>query len=298
GKYPNIVTQSKLEHMIDVGLDAKNIVFIQCAGGRNDERPYCSRACCTVAMKNAIRLKESDPKRNVYVLYRDIRTFGRWEDLYTHARELGVVFMRYTEDKEPQVDEKSIKMFDNLLNMNFDINYDLLVLSAPMVAPPTNETLAPLFKVPLDSNKFFLEAHIKLRPVEFATEGVFLCGTAQAPKLMDEAVSQASAAASRACTILSSDFLETIGNISVVDSELCIGCGSCTIVCPYKAPELQEVVVETEEITYTTKKCEINPTVCKGCGSCAAECPTGAITSRHFTTPQIMAVIKAYGEGL
>ncbi len=298
GKYPNIVTQSKLEHMIDEGTDAKNVVFIQCAGGRNDERPYCSRACCTVAMKNAIRLKEDDPKRNVYMLYRDIRTFGRWEDLYTKARELGVVFMRYTEDKEPQVGEKSIKMFDHLLNMNFDINYDLLVLSTPLVAPETNESLGSLFKVPLDSNKFFLEAHIKLRPVEFATEGVFLCGTAQAPKLVDEAVSQASAAASRACTILSSDFLETIGNVSVVDPELCIGCGRCTLVCPYKAPELKEVVVETEEITYTTKKCEINPTVCKGCGSCAAECPTGAITSRHFTESQIMAVIKAYGEGL
>ncbi len=302
GKYPNIVTQSKLEHMIDEGMNegtnVRNVVFIQCAGGRNDERPYCSRACCTVAMKNAIRLKEDDPKRNVYMLYRDIRTFGRWEDLYTKARELGVVFMRYTEDKEPQVGEKSIKMFDHLLNMNFDINYDLLVLSTPLVAPETNESLGSLFKVPLDSNKFFLEAHIKLRPVEFATEGVFLCGTAQAPKLVDEAVSQASAAASRACTILSSDFLETIGNVSVVDPELCIGCGRCTLVCPYKAPELKEVVVETEEITYTTKKCEINPTVCKGCGSCAAECPTGAITSRHFTESQIMAVIKAYGEGL
>ena len=298
GKYPNIVTQSKLEHMIDEGTDAKNVVFIQCAGGRNDERPYCSRACCTVAMKNAIRLKEDDPKRNVYMLYRDIRTFGRWEDLYTKARELGVVFMRYTEDKVPEVGEKSIQMYDHLLNMDFDINYDLLVLSAPMVAPDTNVTLGSLFKVPLDSNNFFLEAHIKLRPVEFATEGVFLCGTAQAPKLVDEAVSQASAAASRACTILSSDFLETIGNVSVVDSELCIGCGRCTVVCPYKAPELKEIVVETEEITYTTKKCEINPTVCKGCGSCAAECPTGAITSRHFTAPQIMAVIKAYGEGL
>ncbi|MEA1984929.1 MAG: FAD-dependent oxidoreductase [Euryarchaeota archaeon] len=298
GKYPNIVTQSKLEHMIDEGINANDVVFIQCAGGRNDERPYCSRACCTVAVKNAIRLKEEDPKRNVYILYRDIRTFGRWEDLYTQARELGVVFMRYTEDKEPEVGEKSVKMFDHLLNMDFDINYDLLVLSAPLVAPETNETLASLFKVPLDSNKFFLEAHIKLRPVEFATEGVFLCGTAQAPKLVDEAVSQASAAASRACTILSSDVLETIGNVSVVDPELCIGCGRCTLVCPYNAPELKEVVVETEEITYTTKKCEINPTVCKGCGSCAAECPTGAITSRHFTESQIMAVIKAYGEGL
>ncbi len=125
-KYPNIVTQSKLEHMIDEGMNegtnVRNVVFIQCAGGRNDERPYCSRACCTVAMKNAIRLKEDDPKRNVYMLYRDIRTFGRWEDLYTKARELGVVFMRYTEDKEPQVGEKSRKMFDHLLNMDFEID--------------------------------------------------------------------------------------------------------------------------------------------------------------------------------
>ncbi|MBA1340641.1 MAG: CoB--CoM heterodisulfide reductase iron-sulfur subunit A [ANME-2 cluster archaeon] len=306
GKYPNIITQGKLEQMMDEGINegmdegisAKNVVFIQCAGGRNDERPYCSRACCTVAMKNAIRLKEYDPGRNVYMLYRDIRTFGRWEDLYTRARELGVMFMRYTEDREPEVGERSIKLFDSLLDMDFDIDYDLLILSAPMVAPDTNATLASLLKVPLDLNKFFLEAHIKLRPVEFATEGLFLCGTAQAPKLVDEAVSQAFAAASRACTILSSDYLETIGNVSVVDPELCIGCGRCTMVCPYKAPELKEIVVETEEITYTTKKCGINPTVCKGCGSCAAECPTGAITSRHFTSPQVMAVIKAYGEGL
>ncbi|MBW6519029.1 MAG: CoB--CoM heterodisulfide reductase iron-sulfur subunit A family protein [ANME-2 cluster archaeon] len=298
GKYPNIVTQSQLEQTMDTGVDAKNVVFIQCAGGRNDERPYCSRACCTVAMKNAIRLKESDPEKNVYVLYRDIRTFGKWEELYTRARELGVVFMRYTESQEPEVTDRTVSVMDQLLGINFEIDYDLLVLSAPLVTPETNETLAPLFKVPLDANRFFLEAHIKLRPVEFATDGVFLCGTAQAPKLVDEAVSQASAAASRACTILSRDYLETIGNVSVVDQELCIGCGRCTLVCPYNAPELKEVVVETEEIIYTTRKSEINPAVCKGCGSCAAECPTGAITPRHFTAPQIIAVIKAYGEGI
>jgi heterodisulfide reductase subunit A len=298
GSYSNIVTQSELEQMMDTGVDANNVVFIQCAGGRNDERPYCSRACCTVAMKNAIRLKESDPQRNVYILYRDIRTFGIWEELYTKARELGVVFMRYTEDQEPEVTDKTVSVYDHLLGITFEIDYDLLVLSAPMVTPDTNEILAPLFKVPLDANRFFLEAHIKLRPVDFATDGVFLCGTAQAPKLVDEAVSQASAAASRATTILSKDFLETIGNVSVVDPELCIGCGRCTTVCPFNAPELKEVVVETEEIIYTTKKSEINPTLCKGCGSCAAECPTGAITPRHFTMPQIMAVIKAYGEGI
>ena len=298
GEYPNIVTQSQLEQMMDTGVDAKTVVFIQCAGGRNDERPYCSRACCTVAMKNAILLKESDPDRNVYVLYRDIRTFGKWEELYTRARELGVVFMRYTDTLEPEVTDRTVSVIDHLLGVNFEINYDLLVLSAPMVTPDTNEILAPLFKVPLDANRFFLEAHIKLKPVEFATDGVFLCGTAQAPKLVDEAVSQASAAASRACTILTRDYLETIGNVSVVDPELCIGCGRCTLVCPFNAPELKEIVVETEEIIYTTKKSEINPTVCKGCGSCAPECPTSAITPRHFTGPQIMAVIKAYGEGI
>jgi heterodisulfide reductase subunit A len=298
GQFPNIVTESELEQRMEEGVDARNVVFIQCAGGRNDDRPYCSRACCTVAMKNAIRLKEEDPERNVYILYRDIRTYGIWEELYTKARELGVVFMRYTQDQEPQVQEKSITVYDHLLGMEFEIDYDLAVLSAPMVTPETNETLAPLFKVPLDANRFFLEAHIKLRPVDFATDGVFLCGTAQAPKLVDEAVSQASAAASRATTILSRDYLETIGNVSVVDPELCIGCGRCTLVCPFNAPELKEIVVETEEIIYTTKKSEINPTVCKGCGSCAAECPTGAITPKHFTTPQIMAVIKAYAEGI
>jgi heterodisulfide reductase subunit A len=298
GQFPNIVTESELEQRMEEGVDARNVVFIQCAGGRNDDRPYCSRACCTVAMKNAIRLKEEDPERNVYILYRDIRTYGIWEELYTKARELGVVFMRYTQDQEPQVQEKSITVYDHLLGMEFEIDYDLAVLSAPMVTPETNEILAPLFKVPLDANRFFLEAHIKLRPVDFATDGVFLCGTAQAPKLVDEAVSQASAAASRATTILSRDYLETIGNVSVVDPELCIGCGRCTLVCPFNAPELKEIVVETEEIIYTTKKSEINPTVCKGCGSCAAECPTGAITPKHFTTPQIMAVIKAYAEGI
>jgi heterodisulfide reductase subunit A-like polyferredoxin len=286
-----LVTEKEYPPEKDIGTEIRT-------GGRNDDRPYCSRACCTVAVKNAIRLKESDPDRNVTILYRDIRTFGVWEELYTKARELDVIFMRYTEDKEPEVSEKTVRVFDHLMNMDFEINYDLMVLSAPMVTPETNELLAPMFKVALDANRFFLEAHIKLRPVECATDGVFLAGTSQAPKLVDESVSQASAAASRACTILSRDFLETIGNVSVVDPDLCIGCGRCTLVCPYKAPELKEITVETEEIVYTTKKCEINPAICKGCGCCAAECPTGAITARHFTTPQIMAVIKAYGEGI
>ncbi|KAF5415927.1 MAG: CoB--CoM heterodisulfide reductase iron-sulfur subunit A [Candidatus Methanogaster sp.] len=292
----NVITQSALEVKLEEGtVDAKNVVMIQCAGGRNDERPYCSRVCCTTAVKNAIRLKEDDPERNVYVLYRDIRTYGIWEELYTRARELGVLFMRYTEDDEPIVGNGTVTITDKLLNDTlFEIATDLTVLSAPLVAPDGVEDTATLFKVPIDSNKFFLEAHIKLRPVDFATDGVFLAGCAQAPKLVDESISQASAAASRACTILAKDQLETSGVMAVVDEDVCIGCGRCVEVCAYSAPTLKEVEVVTEEITYTTRKSEINPAICKGCGSCAAECPTGAITSRHFTTKQISAVIDAF----
>ena len=292
----NVITQSALEVKLDEGcVDAKNVVMIQCAGGRNDERPYCSRVCCTTAMKNAIRLKEEDPERNIYVLYRDIRTYGVWEELYTRARELGVLFMRYTEDDEPVVGDGTVTITDKLLNDTmFEIATDLVVLSAPLVAPDGVEDTAMLFKVPVDSNRFFLEAHIKLRPVDFATDGVFLAGSAQAPKLVDESISQASAAASRACSILAKEQLETSGVISVVDEAVCIGCGRCIEVCPYGAPELKEVEIVTEEITYMTRKSEIDPAICKGCGSCAAECPTSAITSRHFTTKQISAVIDAF----
>ncbi|MHC1574987.1 MAG: FAD-dependent oxidoreductase [Candidatus Methanogasteraceae archaeon] len=292
----NVITQSALEVKLDEGtVDAKNIVMIQCAGGRNDERPYCSRVCCTTAMKNAIRMKEEDPERNIYVLYRDIRTYGVWEELYTRARELGVLFMRYTEDDEPVVGDGTVTITDKLLNDTlFEIATDLIVLSAPLVAPDGVEDTAMLFKVPIDSNRFFLEAHIKLRPVDFATDGVFLAGSAQAPKLVDESISQASAAASRACSILAKEQLETSGVISVVDETVCIGCGRCVEVCPYGAPELKEVEIVTEEITYITRKSEIDPAICKGCGSCAAECPTSAITSRHFTTKQISAVIDAF----
>ena len=292
----NVITQSTLETMLEEGtVDAKTVVMIQCAGGRNEERPYCSRVCCTTAMKNAIRLKEADPNITIYILYRDIRTFGIWEDLYTRARELGVFFMRYTETDEPVVANGTVTLHDKLLhNTPFEIAADLVVLSSPLVAPDGVEDLATLFKVPIDADRFFLEAHIKLRPVDFATDGVFLAGCAQAPKLVNESISQGSAAASRACSILAKDFLETSGVMAVVDEDVCIGCGRCVEVCAYSAPTLKEVEVVTEEITYITRKSEINPAICKGCGSCAAECPTSAITSRHFTTEQISAVIDAF----
>lgn len=294
GEYENVITQSQLEEMLEEGLDAKTVVMIQCAGGRNDDRPYCSRVCCINAMKNAIRIRDHYPETNIYILYRDIRTYSTHEDLYTRARELGIYFMRYTEDQEPQVGDGVVNVFDHLLGRDVEIATDLVVLSAPMETPEANAELSELFKVPLGSNNFFLEAHIKLKPVEFATDGVFLCGTAQSPKLIDEAVAQASAAASRACTILSRDALETMGAVSVVDPEKCIGCGTCVTVCPFEAPTLKDVTVTAEEITYTAKKSEINPTLCKGCGSCAAACPANAITAQHFTLNMIMRSIRAF----
>jgi heterodisulfide reductase subunit A len=181
-----------------------------------------------------------------------------------------------------------------LIGDDIEIEADLIVLSAPMVAPPSNVELAQLFKVPMDKNGFFLEAHAKLRPVEFATAGVFLCGTAQAPKLIDEGIAQASGAAAKACVLLSKQEMETDAMIAVVDEKQCIGCGTCIEICPFNAPQLIDVEVKAEEIVYLAKKSRINPAMCKGCGSCAASCPVGAISPRGFTSPQIKAAVRAF----
>ena len=183
-------------------------------------------------------------------------------------------------------------MYDEITGFDLEIEADLIVLSAPLVAPASNRQVAPMFKVPLDSNGFFLEVHIKLRPVDFATEGVFLCGTAQAPKLVDESIAQAAAAASRACTILSRKSLESSAVISKVDTELCVGCGACEKVCPYGAISLIEVLLEKQGISYKARKSGVNPALCKGCGACAMSCPTGALDQQHFRNDQLLAQVK------
>ncbi len=306
GKNSKVITLAQLEKRIDKTphltpyLNTGNkgsITFIQCAGARNKEREYCGRTCCVEAVKNAIRIKKANSSANVFVLYRDMRTYGVYEKLYESARELGVVFIKYDAESLPEVKDSSVVVHDSMLNEDIEINSDLVVLSTPLIAGE-NEEIAQLFKIPLDKNKFFLEAHPKLRPVDFATDGVFLCGSAQAPKLIDEAISQASASAARACTILSRKFIETEGAISVVDEAKCIGCGTCVTVCPYNAPSLYEVQVKAEEVVYKAKKSKINPAACKGCGSCAASCPAGAITAQHFSSKEIGEAIDAFSKGV
>lgn len=297
GKYPAVVTQAQLEKMLGKGISANNVTMIQCVGARNKEREYCGRTCCVDAVKNAIRIKKANSSTSVYVLYRDMRTYGVMEKLYENARDLGVLFIKYEAENPPEVQEKSVIVHDTMLNEDIELASDLVVLSTPLVAGE-NEEINQLFKIPLDRNKFFLEAHPKLRPVDFATDGVFLCGSAQAPKLMDEAISQASAAASRACTILSRKFIETEGAVSVVSEAKCIGCGTCATACPYNAPSLSDMIVKAEEVTYTAKKSKINPASCKGCGSCAAACPAGAITAQHFSSKEIGEAIDAFDKGI
>lgn len=293
GKRKNVVTQLELEKILSDSMpgDLKSVVMLQCVGARNEERPYCSRICCIEAVKNALTIKERSPSTEVFVLYRDLRTYGVWEDLYRKARESGVLFIRYEEEKLPIFEDGIITVYDSLLNDEIQIKPDYLVLSTPMVANEGNERINRMFKVPLDENRFFLEAHVKLRPLDFATSGVFLCGTAHAPKLIDESIVQASGAASRACTILSRKEIETEGIVAIVDEEMCIGCGTCVAICPYKAMEFSEErrAYPSSNFQMVVKNINI---ACKGCGTCAAECPAGAINLGHYEDDQILAQIE------
>ncbi len=306
GKNKRVMTQLELEEKLATDPQFKApecVVMIQCVESRNNDRPYCSRICCQTAVKNALKVKEKYPDAGVYVLYRDMRTFGFLESYYTKARQKGIVFAIYDKDKKPELIESNngkltVKYFDSTMQDNIEIDSDYVVLSTPVIPRPENKDLASMLKVPLDQNKFFLEAHIKLRPVDFATDGIFLCGLAHYPKSIKDSIAQAGATASRVGTILSKKFIETEGAISVVNEAKCIGCGTCVTVCPYNAPSMKEVTVKVEEVTYNTKKSSINPAACKGCGSCAAACPAGAITAQHFTSKEIGEVIDAFDKGV
>jgi heterodisulfide reductase subunit A len=290
GEDDRVITQLELEDKLATNeFTCDNIVMIQCVGSRDEDFSHCSRLCCTHAVKNALKVKELNPSANVFVLYKDIRTYGFSENWYRKAREAGVFFIRYESDDKPIVvkDGESLKVLvtDLIMNRKLTLAPDVLVLSSGIHPPKENENLAKMLKVPLNKDGFFLEAHMKLRPVDFSTEGVFLCGLAHSPKFVDESISQAMAAASRAATILSKETIEAEGLPSVVDREKCSGCGTCEIVCPYGA------IAKDEE-----GKAVVTEVLCKGCGSCRASCPEKAIIAPHFTMNQIIAEIKAMAQ--
>ncbi|MEO0129373.1 MAG: CoB--CoM heterodisulfide reductase iron-sulfur subunit A family protein [candidate division WOR-3 bacterium] len=294
GKDPRIITQKELEQRLSAnqtfGLsDYKTIVMIQCIGSRDQERNYCSRICCSQAIKNALFIKEKNPESEVIIFYKDIRTYGLSEIYYQKARDLGVVFIRYDNEFKPEVIPNNGKLLirsrEPILNEIVEIPADLLVLSTGILPDKTNRKIAQLLKVPLNEDGFFLEAHMKLRPVDFATDGIFICGMAHSPKTIDESIAQALAASARAGIILSKNKIEVLPIVAEVDDEKCIGCGICEKLCAYQAHELKK-----KEKGFRS---EVISAYCKGCGSCAASCPQRAITMKHFTNEQIMAMVEA-----
>ncbi len=277
---------------------AEAVAFIQCVGSREPERPYCSKFCCTSSLQQAIDFKTRKPELNVYIIYRDIRTYGQREQLYKKARELGVIFIRYSLDEKPVVegtvidgkDKLKITVRDHILGIPLELQVDYLNLATAII-PRGDEKLAKMLKVPLNEDGFFLEAHMKLRPVDFATDGIFVCGLAHYPKPLEESLVQAKAAAARAASVLIKESVEVEPTVSVVDQEKCIGCGLCEISCPFGAIHLVQVPghgYRAENIS----------ALCKGCGICAAACPQKAIDMKHFRDRQILAMIEAGGSKL
>jgi heterodisulfide reductase subunit A len=292
GKDPRVVTHLELDRRFqnhDPSLKGiRNAVFIQCVGSREPYRPYCSRVCCTHSIESALQLKEMNPEMNVYILYRDIRTYGEREYLYRKARMEGVLFVQFSKDQKPKVsageDGLKIEVVDQNLGENLVLKADLLAL-ASAILPYKDERLAQFFKVPMNEDGFFVEAHAKLGPSEFATDGVFLCGMAHYPKPIDESVAQAQAAASRAVTLLARERVKVSGMVAYANPQTCSSCGVCVEVCPYSAP------------SFVAKgpfagKAEVNPVLCKGCGLCVASCRSGALNLRGFEEGQIMAMIN------
>ena len=266
--------------------------MVQCVGSRNDERPYCSRICCAEAVKNALAIKELNPDADVYVLYRDIRTYGLREEYYRKARELGVVFIRYTPESQPDVHvvdgRPVVSVHDPILGRDIELAPDLLVLSSGVVPQAGSDELARMLKVPLNAEGFFLEAHMKLRPVDFATEGVFMAGLCHFPKFIDEATAQAKAAAGRAATILCRDTLEVEATVANVDPAKCSACHMCEGLCAYRAIEVKVVNERTGK-----QAAVVNEALCKGCGACAANCRSLAIDIRGFQSDSISREIAA-----
>jgi heterodisulfide reductase subunit A len=292
GKDPRVLTGLELDQrFIDSDESIKQLksaLFIQCVGSRIEERPYCSKVCCTHSIKNALKLKELNPEMDIFILYRDMRSYGLREDLYREARSKGILFIRYDFEKELNVnidkEDLQVTFTDSAIRRKMEIRPDLLVLATAIV-PDKKNPLAQMYKVTQNDDGFFMEAHVKLRPVDCATDGIFICGLAHAPKPVDESISQAQAAATRAITLLANKTIQMGGTVAYVDPLFCSSCGVCMAICPYSAPSF------IEEGPFTGKA-EVNPVLCKGCGLCVASCRSGAINLKGFGEDQIMAMIN------
>ncbi|MBW1945068.1 MAG: CoB--CoM heterodisulfide reductase iron-sulfur subunit A family protein, partial [Deltaproteobacteria bacterium] len=285
-EHDRVLTQREFHGLLaeEGGLspDARNIVMIQCVGSRDEEHPYCSRICCTQAITNALRMKEARPDAGITILYRDVRTFGLNEILYKEAREAGVQFVRYEPEQKPDVNavngKLEVKVFDQNLREEMTLSADYLVLSAAIRPGEHNRDLATTLKLPMDADGFFLEAHVKLRPLDFGNAGFFLCGLGHGPKFLDESVAQAKGAASRAATILSKKRMTVEAQVAVVDRENCVVCLTCVRTCPFSVPRVDEDGFIT-----------IDSAACKGCGNCASACPRKVIQIQHMKDDQIIA---------
>jgi heterodisulfide reductase subunit A2 len=298
GEDDRVMTHLELEERINQGdekiINAKSLVMIQCVGCRNEERNYCSRLCCSQSIKNALKLKEINPEMDIYILFRDMRTYGFNEDYYREASNKDIKFIRYEPQDEPQVEAGEsdegqpvlkIAVTDFVLGKTLMLDADIVSLAAAVIPSAATKEVAGLFKVALNPDGFFKEAHVKLRPVEFATDGVYLCGLAHYPKFIQETINQAYGAAGRALTLLSRDMVVASGSVARVDEDKCVSCGACITVCNYGAIEFYE--------TPKGRKAKVNPVLCKGDGLCNTKCATNAIQLKHFTDEELLSAIDA-----
>jgi heterodisulfide reductase subunit A len=294
GETAGVLTQLELEGQLkEHTLKAKNVVMINCVGARVPERPYCGRFCCLTAIKNAVLIKENDPEANVWILHRDLMAYGvEYEEYYRRAMQSGVRFVRYSLETPPEVVAngklQSVKVYHDLMGKQVELPADMVVLTAPLVPRGENEAISKLLKVPLGSEGFFLEAHLKLRPVEFATDGIYICGSARWPVEVSEAIFQSCASAAKAATPMKTGHVRPEAITSSVNEDLCGGCGICAVLCPYSA-----MLMESKNGKSVARTVEA---LCKGCGTCGAACPSGAITMNHFNDEQILAQIEALTE--
>jgi len=297
---PRVITQTDFEAMLANKPELPNsVVMIQCIG---PAEKYCARTCCSITLKNALELKKLNPTAQITVLFKDMRTYGFRERLYTEARRQGVLFVRYDDEHKPQISNPqspasdqplTVNVYDPSLGRDLTLSADLLVLSNPIIPAQGAKELGTVLKVSADMDGFFLEAHVKLRPVDFASDGIFMAGLAHYPKFLDESIIQAQAAASRASIILSKESITSSARVAVIDPEKCVGCLTCVRTCPYDVPKIK---MDFTGVGGILGAAFVEPAMCHGCGSCVAECPAKAIQLMHYTDVQMLAKVDALFE--